>query len=70
MSITVEAIYENGVLWPAQPLPWKDGERVCVTVSSLDRSLLTDVENQALVGCTSAHLAASFSRCLAADGSV
>jgi predicted DNA-binding antitoxin AbrB/MazE fold protein len=40
MAITVEAVYENGVLKPARPLPWKDGERVCVTVSSLDSPLL------------------------------
>jgi predicted DNA-binding antitoxin AbrB/MazE fold protein len=40
VSITVEAVYENGVLKPAQPLPWKDGERVRVEVSSLDSPLL------------------------------
>jgi predicted DNA-binding antitoxin AbrB/MazE fold protein len=40
MAITVEAVYENGVLKPAEPLPWKDGERVRVTVSSLDSPLL------------------------------
>jgi predicted DNA-binding antitoxin AbrB/MazE fold protein len=36
MAIIVEAVYENGVLKLAEPLPWKDGERVCVAVSSLD----------------------------------
>jgi predicted DNA-binding antitoxin AbrB/MazE fold protein len=30
--ITVEAVYENGVLRPAQPLPLKEGERVTLTV--------------------------------------
>jgi predicted DNA-binding antitoxin AbrB/MazE fold protein len=40
MAITVEAIYENGVLKPAEPLPWKEGERVCVAVSSLDSPIL------------------------------
>jgi predicted DNA-binding antitoxin AbrB/MazE fold protein len=40
MAITVEAVYENGVLRPAQPLPLKDGERVRVAVSSLDSPLL------------------------------
>jgi predicted DNA-binding antitoxin AbrB/MazE fold protein len=40
MAITAEAVYENGVLRPSQPLPWKDGERVRVTVSSLDSPLL------------------------------
>jgi predicted DNA-binding antitoxin AbrB/MazE fold protein len=32
MTLTVEAIYENGVLKPAQPLPLKEQERVQVTV--------------------------------------
>ena len=36
MAITVEAVYENGVLKLSEPLPWKDGERVSVAVSSLD----------------------------------
>jgi predicted DNA-binding antitoxin AbrB/MazE fold protein len=40
MAITVEAIYENGVLRPLEPLPWKEGERVRVAVSSLDSPLL------------------------------
>jgi len=40
MAITVDAIYENGVLKPSQPLPWKDGERVRVAVSSLDSPIL------------------------------
>jgi predicted DNA-binding antitoxin AbrB/MazE fold protein len=32
MSLTIEAIYENGVLKPAQPLPFKEQEKVRVTV--------------------------------------
>ena len=32
MTLTVEAIYENGVLKPAEPLPLKEHERVTVTV--------------------------------------
>ena len=40
MAITVEAVYENGVLKPSQPLPWKEGERVLIDVSSLDSPLL------------------------------
>jgi predicted DNA-binding antitoxin AbrB/MazE fold protein len=40
MAITVEAVYENGVLKPSQPLPWKDGARVRIDVSSLDSPLL------------------------------
>jgi predicted DNA-binding antitoxin AbrB/MazE fold protein len=40
MSITVEAIYENGVLKPLAPLLWKDGEKVRIDVSSLDSPIL------------------------------
>jgi predicted DNA-binding antitoxin AbrB/MazE fold protein len=34
MAITVEAIYENGVLKPARPLPFQEHEKVQVTISS------------------------------------
>lgn len=32
MAITVECVYENGVLKPLQPLPLKEQERVQVTL--------------------------------------
>jgi predicted DNA-binding antitoxin AbrB/MazE fold protein len=32
MPLIIEAIYENGVLKPAQPLPLKEREKVRVTV--------------------------------------
>jgi predicted DNA-binding antitoxin AbrB/MazE fold protein len=32
MTLTIEAIYENGVLKPSQPLPLKEQERVQVTI--------------------------------------
>jgi predicted DNA-binding antitoxin AbrB/MazE fold protein len=32
MAIIVEAIYENGVLKPSEPLPLKEHERVEVTI--------------------------------------
>ncbi len=32
MSSTIEATYENGVLKPAQPLPFKEHERATLTV--------------------------------------
>jgi predicted DNA-binding antitoxin AbrB/MazE fold protein len=32
MAITIEAIYENGVLKPTQPLPLREHETVQVTV--------------------------------------
>jgi predicted DNA-binding antitoxin AbrB/MazE fold protein len=34
MAITIEAVYENGVLKPAQPLPFKEREKVQITVMS------------------------------------
>ena len=34
MSLTVEAVYENGVLKPVQPLPLKEHERVQITISA------------------------------------
>jgi predicted DNA-binding antitoxin AbrB/MazE fold protein len=34
MAISIEAVYENGVLKPSQPLPFKEHERVSVTVES------------------------------------
>ena len=33
MTTTVEAIYENGVLRPLQPLPFKEAQHVTVTVA-------------------------------------
>ena len=35
MPLTVEAVYENGVLKPAQPLPLKEHEHVRVTVETV-----------------------------------
>jgi predicted DNA-binding antitoxin AbrB/MazE fold protein len=32
MSLTVEAVYENGVLRPTEPLPLKEHERVVLSV--------------------------------------
>ena len=32
MTLTVEAIYENGVLKPAKPLPFKEQEKVTITI--------------------------------------
>ena len=32
MAFTVEAVYENGVLKPAQPLPLEEHEKVHITV--------------------------------------
>jgi predicted DNA-binding antitoxin AbrB/MazE fold protein len=32
MPLTVEAVYENGVLKPAQPLPLKENQQVRLTI--------------------------------------
>jgi predicted DNA-binding antitoxin AbrB/MazE fold protein len=32
MAITVEAVYEGGVLKPAQPLPLREHEKVQITI--------------------------------------
>ena len=32
MTLTVEAVYENGMLKPAKPLPLKEHEKVSLTV--------------------------------------
>jgi predicted DNA-binding antitoxin AbrB/MazE fold protein len=40
MAFTVEAVYENGVLKPAEPLPLKEGQRVQVVVSSVESPIL------------------------------
>jgi predicted DNA-binding antitoxin AbrB/MazE fold protein len=34
MTLTVEAVYENGVLKPTQPLPLKEDETVQLTVET------------------------------------
>jgi len=40
MAITVNAVYENGVLKPKEPLPFKEHAEVEVTVSSRGSPLL------------------------------
>ena len=52
MAITVEAVYENGVLKPSEPLPWRNGERVRVEISSLESPLL---KAYGIIGWTGSH---------------
>lgn len=40
MAFTVEAVYENGMLKPSMPLPFKEGERVQVAISDLESPIL------------------------------
>jgi predicted DNA-binding antitoxin AbrB/MazE fold protein len=44
MTLTIEAIYENGVLKPVQPLPLQEHERVRVTVESAQVSASTTAD--------------------------
>ena len=34
MAFTIEAVYENGVLKPTEPLPFKEHEKVRITVEA------------------------------------
>lgn len=40
MPLTFEAVYENGVLKPAQPLPLREHEKVRITVEQSGSPLL------------------------------
>ena len=46
MSLTVEAIYEDGVLKPAQPLPLQEHEKVRITVEPNRRSLAREIASR------------------------
>ncbi len=35
MSLQIEAVYENGILKPAQDLPFAEGQRVVVTIQPI-----------------------------------
>jgi predicted DNA-binding antitoxin AbrB/MazE fold protein len=40
MAFTIEAVYEDGVLKPTQPLPLQEREQVRVTVQQVESPLL------------------------------
>ena len=52
MAITVEAIYENGVLKPSQPLPLQEQEKVQVTIQSPSSWVQ---ETAGILGWTGSH---------------
>jgi predicted DNA-binding antitoxin AbrB/MazE fold protein len=57
MAITVEAVYENGVLKPTQPLPLQEHEKVQVTV----KRVVSRVRQTAgLIGWTGSQQDADF----------
>jgi predicted DNA-binding antitoxin AbrB/MazE fold protein len=52
MAITIEAVYENGVLKHLQPLPLQERETVRVTVEQGDSPLL---RAYGIIGWTGTH---------------
>jgi predicted DNA-binding antitoxin AbrB/MazE fold protein len=51
MTYTVEAIYENGVLKPVQPLPLREHERVRVSVETIPDAVRRVRETSGLIPC-------------------
>jgi len=51
MAITVEAVYENGVLKPAQPLPLQEHEKVRIHVETLPEAVLRVRLSAGLIPC-------------------
>ena len=52
MTRTVEAVYQNGVLRPLEPLNLPENERVTVTVTNADRPLDDDlIDTEFLAYC-------------------
>jgi predicted DNA-binding antitoxin AbrB/MazE fold protein len=47
MALTIEAVYENGVLKPTQPLPFKEHEKVTLTVVPAGPSLVERIAARA-----------------------
>jgi len=57
MAITVEAVYENGVLKPSKPLPLQENEKVQVTVQ---RAVSRVRQTAGLIGWTGSQEDADF----------
>jgi predicted DNA-binding antitoxin AbrB/MazE fold protein len=53
MAITVEAIYEDGVLKPTQPLPLQEHQKVQVTVHAVSNWVQ---ETAGMIPCTDPKL--------------
>ncbi|HTU88530.1 MAG TPA: antitoxin family protein [Gemmataceae bacterium] len=52
MALTIEAVYEHGVLKPIQPLPLREREKVRITVEQGDSPLL---RAYGILGWTGTH---------------
>ena len=57
MTLSVEAIYENGVLKPSQPLPLKEHEKVHITVKPVESRVR---RSAGLIGWTGSQEDADF----------
>jgi predicted DNA-binding antitoxin AbrB/MazE fold protein len=53
MTISVEAVYENGVLKPNQPLPLEEHAKVQITI---EPQTSWAEETNAIIGCTDPQL--------------
>jgi predicted DNA-binding antitoxin AbrB/MazE fold protein len=53
MTIVIDAVYENGVLKPATPLPFKENEIVRATIEAIDEAALSWAP---LINCHDASL--------------
>jgi len=52
MTLTIEAVYENGVLKPKQPLPLPDQARVRLTLETTEDALARVRQSAGLLGWT------------------
>jgi predicted DNA-binding antitoxin AbrB/MazE fold protein len=56
MTLTVEAIYENGVLKPTQPLPLREQEKVRLQVDTIEDAVQRVHATAGLIPCTNDKL--------------
>ncbi len=56
MTLTVEAIYENGVLKPAQSLPLGEQEKVRLLIDTVEDAVQCVQDTAGLIPCTNSAL--------------
>jgi predicted DNA-binding antitoxin AbrB/MazE fold protein len=56
MPLTIEAIYENGVLKPSQPLPLREHEKVRLQVDTVEDAVQRVRTTAGLISCTNDKL--------------
>jgi predicted DNA-binding antitoxin AbrB/MazE fold protein len=56
VTLTVEAIYENGVLRPVQPLPLREQEKVRLLVDTTEDAVQRVKATAGLIPCTNHEL--------------